>query len=47
MISFTCQAEWKIQFNFVNHVVREYGEGGSNQIKMVNETLQIFFLTVT
>ena len=40
MISFICQPEWKIQVKFVKHVVREYGEGGSNEIKMDSETLK-------
>ena len=42
MISFTCQADWKIPFDFVKHVIKEYGMGGSTQIKVVSEILQSF-----
>ena len=40
MSSFTCQAEWKILFDFFKRVVREYGIGGSSQIKVISEILQ-------
>ena len=42
MILFTCRAKWKILFDFVKHVVREYGMGASTQIKVVGEILQSF-----
>ena len=40
MILFTCRAGWNIPFDFVKHVVREYGMGGSTQVKAVSEILQ-------
>ena len=42
MISFTCWPDQKIPFDFMKHVVREYGMGGSTQIEVVSEILQNF-----
>ena len=40
MISFACQAGWKIPFDFLKYVVRGYGMSGSTQIKVVSIILR-------
>ena len=42
MSLFTCQAEGKIPFDFVKHVVREYKKDGNTQIQVLREILPGF-----
>ena len=42
MILVTCRTEWKIPFDFVEHVGGDYEMGGNPQIKGVSDMLQTF-----
>ena len=39
---FTCRAECKVPFDYVEHIIREYEMDGSTEIKVVNKILQRF-----